>query len=199
MATKQVFSVGYKVTNLTKNTDVKPLERAVNTKIDGEKVKEASSLMQAINWAVDHCFNSLKGNSQYPSGSKIEFSHNGITTVLTDTNAKAFKASEAKFNLLFDEIVNEVFAGFALKDDKIGTAFVRVTDVGGVFKTTKNITKKIVSAQIVASERKAKEDRKWSMEDGMSSVYGAAGLVYRAKRQENSKNLREQVKKLLGK
>lgn len=197
--TNTTFKVSYKVTNLKADSDVKPLEREISHQTKDGKTKAGANLMQVIRWAVDHCFNTLQGNSQYPSGSKIEFTYNDITSVLTDAKAKAFKATEAKFNLMFDEIVNEVFSGFALKDDKLGEAFVRVTDKGGVFKSTKNITKKIVSAQIVASEKKAKEDRTWALEDGMSSVYGASGLVYRAKRQENTKNLREQVKKLLGK
>jgi len=200
MATKQVFAVSYKVTNLKADSIVAPLEREISTQTKDGKIKEATSLMQAINWAVDHCFGSLQGNSQYPSGSKIEFFHKGLSVTLTDSTAKVFKMTEAKFNLKFEEIANEIIAGFALKDDKIGEAFVRVTDQGGIFKGVKTISKKIVSAQLVAAERKAKEDRTLHVEDSMASVYGGAkGLADRQKSIERRKSLKEQVQKLLGK
>ena len=199
MATNKTFNVGYKVTNLKADTTVKPLVRENVTKIDNGVIKSATSLQQAINWALDDCFGTLTGNSQYPSGSKIEFTHGGLSMTLTDRMAKIVKGPQADFELKFGEIANEIIAGFVLKNPDMGTAYVRITDTAGQFKSVKTVTQKMVAAQLIAERTIEKEDNKWHMEDSMISVSGGKkAYVARQKRAQQSKDLRAQVQKLLG-
>ena len=200
MATSKAHKVGYKVTNLKPDTIVKPLEAEVSSKTEDGKTKVANSLMQALRWAVDHCFQALVGNSQFPKGSKIEFQYDGVWTTLPDTTAGLFKGTEAAFNLRFDEVVNTVFAGFALKEDRIGEAYVRATDRGKVFEGQK-VTTKIVSAQILEREKFLKDERKYMGHDAKQSLYGnelAAHEARRLKYAKSQKELKEAVQKLLG-
>lgn len=193
------FAVGYKVTNLAKSTDIKPLVRKTVTKIDNGVIKSATSLQQAVRWAVDDAYGTLVGNSQYPAGSKIEFTYGEFSVTLTDTTAKLLKGKQANFDLKFDEIVNEVMGDFALKSPEMGEAYVRITDVGNQFKSVKTVTQKMVAAQILAVQKKEKEDTKWHMEDSRISVAGGVkAYAVRQKRAQQSKDLRAQVQKLLG-
>lgn len=200
MATNKTFNVGYKVTNLTKNTDIKPLVRKTVTNIEKDgTIKYATSLQQAINWALDNCFDTLKGNSQYPKGSKIEFTYGEQSMTLMDTSAKILKGPKADFNLKFGLIANEIIADFIIDSPEMGEAFVRITDTSGHFKSVKTVTQKMVAAQIIAVRTIETQDNKWCAEDSMISVSGGKkAYTARQKRAQQSRNLREQVQKLIG-
>lgn len=198
----KAFKVSYKLTNLKPSTDVKPLEKEVGEKIDGTTVKYASSLLQALKWAVDHCFTTLVGNTQFPTGSKIEFGYEGTWTTLPTAVARLFHGDEAMFNVKFDHTVETIFGGWAMKNEKLGEAYVRVTDKGMVFEGTK-VTTKIVANQIVERKRSILEDMKWSGDDAKDSVHGKAERLQREARKlqyaKSQKELKESIQKLLGK
>lgn len=198
--TKKAIAVSYKVTNLQPNTNVKPLQAEVSSQTIDGATKVATSLMQALKFAVNSLFNALQGNSQFPTGSKIEFGFGDVWTTLPETTARLFKGTEVTFNVKYDEIVEAIFGGFAMKDTTLGEAYVRATDKGEVFKGSK-VTTKIVASQIQARTKYLASERKFMTEDAEASIHGADLARFKARqlqRAKSQKELKEAVQKLLG-
>lgn len=160
------------IKNIDTTIKIDPYERTVSgKKVVGEDgkvtVKVATTLLQAIGFAIAEVWAFLCDNGQYK---KCRVHIGDI--ILKEAHVKTLLSpSRADYENGFEAIREYIHGEMAFSSEEAGEQYIRATDVGGVFEKQKKFSVAEVAAQIKERGKAFRFKQKMLKEDAADSVW----------------------------